>query len=42
MNTGLEAVIFHPKEVIGILDLRSMGYYKIKARYTTTKFKQML
>ena len=30
MNTGLETVIFDPKEMIGILDLRSMGYYKIK------------
>ena len=30
MNTSLETVIFDPKEMIGILDLRSMGYYKIK------------
>ena len=30
MNSGLETVIFNPKEMIGILDLRSMGYYKIK------------
>ena len=29
-NTDLETVIFNPKEVIGILDLRLMGYYKIK------------
>ena len=26
----LETVIFDPKEMIRILDLRSMGYYKIK------------
>ena len=26
----LERVIFDPKEMLGILDLRSMGYYKIK------------
>ena len=26
----LEMVIFHPKDMLGILDLRSMGYYKIK------------
>ena len=30
MNTSLETVIFDLKEMIGILDLRSMGYYKIK------------
>ena len=30
MNSGLETVIFDLKEVIGILDLRSVGYYKIK------------
>ena len=30
MNTGLETVIFNPKELIGVLDLRLMGYYKIK------------
>ena len=23
-------MIFNPKEMLGILDLRSMGYYKIK------------
>ena len=30
MNSGLESVIFNPKELLGILVLRSMGYYKIK------------
>ena len=29
-NSGLEMVIFDLKEMTGILDLRSMGYYKIK------------
>ena len=29
-NSGLETVMFDPKEMLGILDLRSMGYYKIK------------
>ena len=29
-NSGLETVIFNPKEMIGILYLRLMGYYKIK------------
>ena len=30
MNCSLETVIFYPKEMVGLLDLRSMGYYKIK------------
>ena len=30
MNSGLERVIFDPKEMLGILDLRLMDYYKIK------------
>ena len=30
MNTGSEIVVFDPKDMLGILDLRSMGYYKIK------------
>ena len=29
-NSGLETIISDLKEMIGILDLRSMGYYKIK------------
>ena len=29
-NSSLETVIFDPKEMLGILDLRSIGYYKIK------------
>ena len=29
-NIPLEIVIFDPKEVLGILDLWSIGYYKIK------------
>ena len=29
-NSGLETVIFSPKEIIGLLDLRLMGYCKIK------------
>ena len=29
-NCGLDTIIFDPKETIGILDLRSLGYYKIK------------
>ena len=30
MNSGLEMVVFDPKDMLGILDLRSMGNYKIK------------
>ena len=30
MNSSSEIVIFNPKEAIGILDLRSLGYYKIQ------------
>ena len=29
-KSGLETVIFNLKEMLGILDLRLMGYYKIK------------
>ena len=28
-NTSLDMVIFHPKEMLGVLDLRLVGYYKI-------------
>ena len=30
MNCSSETVILSPKEVIGIFDLRSLGYYKIQ------------
>ena len=29
-NNGLDTIIFDPKEELGIIDLRSLGYYKIK------------
>ena len=29
-NSSTNTLILNPKEVIGILDLRSLGYYKIK------------
>ena len=29
-NYGVDTIIFKLKEVLGILDLRSLGYYKIK------------
>ena len=30
MISGLETVIFNPKDMLGILDLRLMSYYNIK------------
>ena len=30
VNNGIEAMIFRPEVMIGIVDLRSLGYYKIK------------
>ena len=30
MNTGKDTMILRPKEMIGIVDIRSLGYYKIK------------
>ena len=32
MNKGKDTMIFKPEEMIGIIDLRSLGYYKIKQR----------
>ena len=29
-NNTLDMVIFNPKEMLGTLDLRSVGYYKIR------------
>ena len=40
-NNTRKTVIFDKKMSIGILDLRSLGYYKIKWSITT-KFKQIL
>ena len=31
-NKGTETMIFKPEEMIGVIDLRSLGYYKIKQR----------
>ena len=30
VNNGTETIIFKPEEMIAIVDLRSLGYYKIK------------
>ena len=29
-NSTHEAVTFHPKEILGVIDLRLLGYYRIK------------
>ena len=31
-NSSAETIVFDPKEKLGILDLRLLGYYKIKQR----------
>ena len=41
MNSSSKIVILSPREAIGILDLRSLGYYKNTARGTTAKPKQV-
>ena len=30
VNNGMDTMIFKPEEMLGIVDLRSLGYYKIK------------
>ena len=30
MNSSSETLMLNPKEALGILDLRSLGYYKIQ------------
>ena len=30
VNNGTETMIFRPEEMLGTVDLRSLGYYKIK------------
>ena len=30
VNNGSESIIFKPEEMIGIVELRSLGYYKSK------------
>ena len=33
VNNGPDTIIFKLEEMLGILDLRSLGYYKIKQVY---------
>ena len=42
VNKGTESIICKLEDMIGVLDSRSLGYYKIKSRYTTTKSQQVL
>ena len=30
VNNGTEIIIFKPEEMLGMVDLRSLGYYKIR------------
>ena len=39
-NKGTETMIFKPEEVIGVIDLRSVGYCKIKQGVGITKLKK--
>ena len=39
-NSSLDTVIFDPKEMLGILDFRSLGYYKIKQGILQQKFSK--
>ena len=41
-NSGSETLILDPREVIGVLDLSSLGYYKINARSNSAEIKQIL
>ena len=38
-NKGKDTMILRPNEMIGIIDLRSLGYYKIKQKNIATKFE---
>ena len=39
MKSSSEILIFNPEEALGILDLRSLGYYKIEQGSIATKFQ---
>ena len=41
-NNTQETVIFDPNQVLGILDLISLGYYKIKLGVLQQKSEQVL
>ena len=41
-NNGLDTIIFDPKEALGIVDLRSLGYYKIKQGISQQNLSQCI
>ena len=41
VNNDTDTIIFKPEEMLGLLDLRSLGYYKIK-QHTTTESKEII
>ena len=42
VNNGAETIIFKPEKMIGIRDLISLGYYKIKQGILQQKSEQVL
>ena len=40
MKSSLETVIFNPKEMLGVLDLRSIAHYKIKQGILQQNFRK--
>ena len=40
VNKGRETIIFEPEEMIGTVDLRSLGYYKIKQSILQQNFSK--
>ena len=41
-NAGKDTMILNPKEMIGIVDIRSLGYYKIKQGILQQNLQQVL
>ena len=41
-NGTQEKVTFNPTDMVGIVDLRSLVYYKVKQGVFTTKFEQAI
>ena len=42
VNNGINTLIFKPEEMLGIADLGSLGYYKIKQGLLQKKPEQIL
>ena len=41
-NKGKDTMILRPEEMIGIVDMRSLGYYNNQTGYITTNVEQIL